>query len=179
MQPGNFDLQRALVDELHRAEEDALYSSKAHFNAAERWKSLNYVLGVPAAVISGLAGASALSQFDHHNVVAGVLSLGVAALTAVVTFLNPSEQAAIHKGFGSRYNTLKNQCRVAGSVDSGRISNDELRQRLEELSAERDQLGMDAPGIPRWAFVKARKGIEQGEAQYEVDQGGGDNGTNR
>jgi hypothetical protein len=170
------DQRGAVIDELRRVEEDAVYSSKGHFNAAERWKSLNFALGVPAAVMSGLAGASALSQFDHHNVVAGVLALVVAAVTAVITFLNPSEQSVTHKGFGNRYNALKNRCRVAANVDSRRMDVDELRQRLDELSAERDQLGADAPGIPRWAFTRARRGIEQGEAQYTIDQGGSSSG---
>lgn len=171
MQQDDNDQRGAVVDELRRIEEDVLYSSKGHFNATERWKTLNFALGVPTAVMSGLAGASALSQFDHHNVVAGVLALLVAAVTAVITFLNPSEQSVTHKGFGNRYNALKNRCRVAANVDSRQVSVDELRQRLDELSAERDQLGADAPGIPRWAFTKARRGIEQGEAQYKIDQG--------
>lgn len=167
-----------IVNELRRVEEDALYSAKSHFNAADRWRGLSYYLGVPAAVMSGLAGASALSQFDHHNVVAGVLALVVAAVTAVITFVNPSEQAAAHQGCGNRYNALRNRCRLAAEVDAILLSVDDLRGRLEELSTDRDQLGAEAPGIPRWAFEKARKGIEEGEAQYKVDLPGVDDGKN-
>ena len=72
---------------------------------------------------------------------------------------------------GNRYNALKNQSRVAAQVDGARMGVDELRQKVDELGAERDQLNADSPGIPRRAFERARKGIEQGEAQYKVDQG--------
>lgn len=176
--PANDDeLRQRLVDELHRIEEDALFSSKGHFNASQRWKTANSWLGIPTAIMSGLAGASALSQFDHHNVVAGALALLVGAITAVVTFLNPSEQSATHRGFGNRFNALKNKCRLAAQLDGVQLSPTELRQTVIELSTERDQLNEDSPGISRAAFERARKGIEEGEADYRVDRRGPGDGA--
>ena len=100
-----------------RIEEDCLYSGKSHFYAGQRWTSLHLWIGIPAAVLAAIAGASALSDFAYHSTVAGTLSILVAALTAVATFVNPSERAITHKNAGNKYNSLRNRARVFRSVE--------------------------------------------------------------
>ncbi len=78
-----------ITDEAKRIEEDSLHSSKGHFYAAQFWSKFHYSIGVPTVIMSAIAGASALSQFDNHNVIAGVLAIIVATLTALNTFMNP------------------------------------------------------------------------------------------
>ena len=48
----------ALCREAERLEEDALYSSKGHFNAEDTWVRRNYWLGVPATALGAIAGAA-------------------------------------------------------------------------------------------------------------------------
>ncbi|MGE3796396.1 MAG: SLATT domain-containing protein [Thermomicrobiales bacterium] len=155
--------------ELDRVREDATFSAKGHFNASMRWGQANYILGVPAAVLSAIAGVSALSQFNHHNTVAGVLAIIVAAITGISTFLNPSERAANHYTFGNRFNSLKNRCRLVVEIDGPTMASSSLRARLAELCAERDELNASAPQIPSWAYSRARKGIGDGESDYSAD----------
>lgn len=155
--------------EAHRIEEDSLHSAKGHFSTAYVWGNLHLWLGVPAALLAGVAGVSALAEFDHHNTVAAILSLSVAALTAIVTFLKPEERAGQHREYGNRYNALRSRARIFADVevDGGTGT---LLERLLALNEERDELNQVAPQIPAWAFRRARRGIEDGQATYKADR---------
>jgi len=163
------EAKEKIIKEAKRIEEDSLYSSKGHFYAAQFWTNLHLWIGVPATIMAAIAGASALSQFDNHQIIAGVLAILVAALSAVSTFINPNEKAAIHHGAGNRYNSLKNRVRIFSEVDVEMESDESLLAKFRTLSAQRDELNEKSPQIPKWAFRKAREGIEDGEAQYNVD----------
>lgn len=156
----------AVVKEAERIEEDALYSAKRHFNAAATWNAVHLWLGLPTALIAGVSGVSALS---HHTVIAGILALLVAGLTALTTFLNPSQRATNHHDFGNRYNALRNKTRILREIDAPTGHPTELVKELKALNRERDELNQKAPQTPRWAFIRARAGIEEGEAQYRAD----------
>ena len=54
-------------------------------------------LGLPSGVLAALAGTSALAEFDKSNLVAALLALAVAVLTALSTFLNPNRTAELHR----------------------------------------------------------------------------------
>ena len=86
-----------IINEAKRIEEDSLYSSKGHFYAGQCWTKVNLWLGSISAVLSAIAGASALSQFDYHNIVAGSLSIIVAGLTAIIAFINPKAKVVCDK----------------------------------------------------------------------------------
>ncbi|MEM2991332.1 MAG: SLATT domain-containing protein [Halobacteria archaeon] len=170
-----------------RIEEDSLYSAKAHFYAAQFWTNLHLWIGIPSAVLAAIAGASALSRFDNHNIVAGVLSLIVAALTAIATFINPRDKASAHQKAGNEYNSLRNKVGMfyrieidtveIAHVGSAEIATEDIEltkgktllDELKELSNKRDELNKESPQIPKWAYKKAKKGINAGEATYRSD----------
>jgi hypothetical protein len=161
-----------LIKEARRIEEDSLYSAKGHFVAAIFWTNFHLWIGVPTAILAAIAGASALSQFDNHNIVAGILAIIVTALTAITTFLNPNEKANSHLNAGNKYNSLRNKARIFCEIDSCGENNSiqELTKQLKELAKQRNELNQNSPQIPRWAFKRAKKGIEGGEANYKVDE---------
>ena len=163
------EAKEKIVKEAKRIEEDSLYSSKGHFYAAQFWTNLHLWIGIPTSIMAAIAGASALSQFDNHQIVAGILAILVAALSAVSTFINPNEKATIHHNAGNHYNSLKNRARIFSEIDVNVESDEGLLAKLRTLSAERDELNEKSPQIPKWAFRRARQGIEDGEAQYKVD----------
>ena len=160
-------IQAALEREAQRVEEDALYSAKGHFEAARRWNQVHFWIGLPAAVMSAGAGVSALSD---EGLLAGVLALFVAALTATATFLNPSNRSTMHHQAGTQFNGVRNRARFFREIELGLGRTDaDLALSLRELTKERDDLNVSSPQIPRWAFEKARRAIEAGEATYLVD----------
>lgn len=163
------EVKEKIINEGRRIEEDSLYSSKGHFYAAQFWTDLHLWIGIPATIMAAVAGASALSG---HGIFAGVLALIVAALGAVATFVNPNEKAAIHSRAGNKYSALKNNTRIFCEIEIELETNteDALLQKLKDLAKQRDLLNDESPQIPNWAFKKARRGIEEGEAHYQIDR---------
>src|SRR5262245_4505588 len=102
-------------NEAMRIEEDSLHSSKSHFEAANLWVKLHLSLGIPAAILAAIAGVSALKECP---VVAGILSFAVAALSALSTFLNPSERANAHLNAGNQYMSVRNRARIFREIES-------------------------------------------------------------
>jgi hypothetical protein len=84
--------RKAIADELARIEEGAEYSSNSQFEQAKLWRGTNLVLGVPAAVLAAVAGATALAT-TAGRVAAGILALCAAGLGAVMTTLNAARRA--------------------------------------------------------------------------------------
>lgn len=164
-------MRERLISEARRIEEDSLFSAKGHFSSATMWGKAYLWLGIPAAVLAAIAGVSALSRFDNSDVVSGVLALVVAGLAAVTTFLNPSERTNLHHAFGTRFNSLRNNARIFREIDCGSQEPDEeLIRKLKELANRRDELNEQSPQIGRWAYQRAKKSIEAGEAEYEVNR---------
>lgn len=166
------NIKNKMINEAKRIEEDSLYSAKGHFVAANFWTNFHLWIGVPTAILAAIAGVSALSQFDNHNIIAGILAIVVTALTAVTTFLNPNEKANSHRNAGNKYISLRNKARIFCEIACCEEDSDqELAKQLKALAKQRDELNQDSPLIPTWAYKKARKGIEEGEAKYKVDAG--------
>lgn len=159
-----------IIREAKRIEEALLYSSKGHFAASQDWKTFHLWIGVPMVILSAIAGASSLSQFDPKHIVAGLLAIGVAGLGAVITFLNPHEKVAAHLNAGNNYDSLMNKVRIFWSIEaSGTESDQILTDKLKHFSEQKDKLNQSCPQIPRRAYKKARKGISSGEGHYAVD----------
>jgi len=153
--------------EAMRLEEDALYSSKAHFEAGDCWKRLHLFLGIPAAVAATVAGISALKDYPT---ISAVLALSVAALSALITFLNPSARANSHLNAGNHDLSLRNRARMFCEIESvNPLDESELKNKLIQLSDRRDELNTGSPQIPRWAYLRAKRGIINGEATHKVD----------
>lgn len=164
------DIREKIIKEAKRLEEDCLFSAKGHFYAAQFWTNLHYWLGIPTAILAAISGASALSKFDNHNIVAGALAIIVTALVAVSTFLDPNEKTSLHRSAGNQYNSLRNKFRVFYEIKTSLNADREtLLERLNELSKQRDELNQKSPQIPHWAYKRARRGIEAGEGSYKID----------
>jgi hypothetical protein len=159
-----------VIKEAKRIEESLLHSSKGHFVAARIWGNLNLWVGVPMVVLSSIAGAAALARFDPERVIAGSLSILVAVLSAVATFLNPNERVAAHQNAGNSYDSLMNRVRIFWAIECWQSDSDQaLTERLRHFSEQKDDLNRKCPRIPPWAYRRAKKGIDAGEAKFAVD----------
>ena len=108
------NLTLALSKEAERIEEDSIHSAKGHFNASDIWRCRHYWLGIPATILGALAGAAIVKDW---TVLASLLSLAATILTALVTFLKPTERASEHKTVGDQYLALKNDARVFREIE--------------------------------------------------------------
>jgi hypothetical protein len=160
-----------VIREAKRIEESLLHSSKGHYAAAHVWGNFHLWVGIPMVLFSTIAGAAALAKVDPEHLVAGTLSIIVAALSGVATFLNPNERVSAHLNAGNSYDSLMNKARIFWAIDCWREESDQvLTERLKHFSEQKDDLNRKCPQIPRWAYKKGKKGIEEGESKYLVDE---------
>ena len=158
----------ALRREAKRIEEDAMYSSKSHFNAEDTWVHRHYWLGIPSTILAAAAGATLIRSQPE---LASVCALAASLLTGLMTFLKPNERAALHRAAAGQFLALRNDARLFREVELLQAERlNELPERLKALSAARNELNQKSPSIPRSAFVAARKGIEEGEATHKIDK---------
>lgn len=153
--------------EADRIEEDTLYSAKGQWETAREFEWLHLALGIPATVAAAVASASAVSECKALTTVLAVLA---AILAGLLTFLDPKTRANKHRQAGNAYKALSNDVRIFRTVsccDVGALA--QLTKALEEFNRRRNSLNSKSPQPSRWAFTRARKGIERGEATYRAD----------
>lgn len=158
----------AIWAELERIEEDCIHSGKAQFNAGVRWGRYHLWLGIPSVILSAAAGAAFFK--DYANI-AGAMSSIVAVLTALSTFLKPSERASSHKSSGDQYLTLRNDARVLRTIKLNAACDDAaMIANLDEITKRRNELNQASSQVLRRDFEQARKGIDEGEAAHRTDR---------
>lgn len=163
--------KEAIINEAKRIEENCLYTAKGHFLAAQFWTNFHLWVGIPTVILAGVAGTAALAKFDNDNIVAGILSIVVVVFTAVATFLNPKERSNTHLVSGNNYDSLLSRVRIFWTIDCWRENSEEiLTLKLKEFSDERERLNRECPQVSKRAYKKAKKGIQEGEANYKVDK---------
>lgn len=149
-------------------EEDCSHSGKAHFNASVRWTRWNYIFGIPSVALSAAAGAA---FFKDYAVAAGIMSSGVTVLTALMTFLKPSEKASEHKSAGDQYLSLRNDARVFREVELTQVGDDAAAiAGMNGLTTRRNELNQASRQFSNGDFKRAKKGIDRGEALHAVDK---------
>ena len=160
------ELKHAIADESKRIEEDSLHSMKGHFNSGSLWGKVNLILGLPSAILAGWASIEAFSEKPHLT---AILALFSAALTSTIVFLKPQTISNNHKNAGREYNKLKNTARRFREIELSGLEVEEAKKLINDLANQRDALNSMSPDIPRWAYEKAKKDIDEGRAEYKVD----------
>ncbi|MEK9278621.1 MULTISPECIES: SLATT domain-containing protein [unclassified Bradyrhizobium] len=163
------------MDEAKRLEETTLCSSKGHHNAAAAWASAHLWLGLPTTILSTLVGAASFAQFAKQSpeiaLAAGCISIAIAVLSGIITFLNPNKREAAHLAAAHAFDRLNNEARVFWSVDCWLEKSEVvLGAKLRDLIDRKADLNTKSPQIPRRAYERAKAGIDAGEADFKVDK---------
>jgi hypothetical protein len=157
----------AIIKEADRIEEDTLYSAKSQWETARELEWLHLALGIPATIAAAVAGISIVSD---DKVLGAVFSGASAVLTALLTFLDPKSKAATHRQAGNIFKAICNDARIFREITcQGAVPISDLEAMLAKLNERRNDGNTSAPQHTRWAFHRARKGIENGEAKYRAD----------
>ena len=162
----NWDLLRR-EDIMARAEDRrnvCLILSRAHVLASIRWSNTHLYIGVPSTVFAALAGVQAISDLNQNQTDSGgaiiyiILSILVAGLAPLLTFLNPNERANTHLAASRIYEHMGD--RYDGFLLGCIVEKRSLKEELDELvklhlaySEEKKPL----PLTPEWAFQKAKR----------------------
>ena len=164
-----------IIRESKRLEERTSDSAKGHHCAAEGWTKRHLWLGIPTVVLSTVVGATTFSKYatDYPwlGVVSGILSIVIAVLSGVTTFLNPNERGNGHLTAAHADDKLNNEARIFRTIDCWHEDSTEiLTAKLRDLVITKDDLNSNSPQIPPWAWRLAKKRIDEGETSYEVDR---------
>lgn len=154
-----------------RIAEDALYSSKAHYNDADTYGHVTRRLGYGAAILAAAAGSVALTEWSHATTTAVCLSFASAVVSVVLTLLNPADRSSRHHIAGVLYGELRAEARRVAER-SNSYSYAELKSANEHLSQRKSVLNQSSPQPSNKAYERARTGIENGESAYEIDTKG-------
>lgn len=162
----NPDIKFGILEQARQKEIYTLALSKAHFSTATIWGYLQFIVGIPNTILAAIAGASAFSKVDHSSMVAGGLSILVAILTALSTFLDPNERAKAHWKAGNEFQFLNDKFQILVNFDSfTEISPQQLKQKLEGLLEEFYKARAANPVTPYWAWKQGLKDAKQQNRQ--------------
>lgn len=127
-----------------------------------------FIVGLPAAILAALAGATALAS-SSLSVLAGSIALIAAGLTTAATFLDSATRETSYNNLAAGWQVLTNDARMRLVVD---VDNDDWLVRdargcLEDLTnRERKLLEGKAPDAE--AEAERRAEIEKIRAQVEA-----------
>lgn len=156
-----------LAAELARLDEDCSHSSKSHFNAAVRWSGYHYWIGIPATALAVIASAAI---FKHYATVAATSSMIAAVLTALLTFLKPHERSEQHRKAGNALLSILKEARFFREAKLGRLPEEQAVSAVEDLIRRQNDANEVAPMFSEADRLKARAGIEAGEAKHRIDE---------
>lgn len=166
---------KRIAAELDRIEESAKHSAQNQFEQTKIWNAIQIWLGLPATLLAALlavgTGGSLLADLVSKEF-AGVLILVSSALGATVAWLRAADRAVSCESSANEYLALQNAARIARTIDLPHLEFSEARERLEELSGQRDALNRQARTPSKLARKRANRNIEEGGQNYEVDVDG-------
>lgn len=166
--PQDSPQRAAILTEVARIHESAIYSAQGQFEAAKAWRALHWTLGVLTTAMSTLAAV--LTFATCAQVASGIVAMVAGIAAAVLTGSRPDKLAERAVARGNDYTALRNDARRLLHVQ---IPNDEigaLREALDELAQRASDLDHTSDPIPRFAYDKAKQNIERdGGQQFKVD----------
>lgn len=132
-------------------------SQFAHYTACRKLTSANLCLGVPVVALSALVAAAMLATYERSlteamRITFGCITLAVALMASLQTFLRFAERAERHRVVAARYGSIKRraeQLLVAGGVTS--------EADISDLREQTDRLTEEAPQINQYVIKSIRK----------------------
>lgn len=160
--------RESIRGEVSRIHESAVYSAQGQFEAAKAWRTIHWSLGGLTAALSTLAAV--LTFATDSQVASGILAVLAAVAAAVLTTSHPDKLAELAVARGNDYTTLRNDARrlLHIQVPSDPIAT--LREALDGLAARASDLDHISDPIPRFAYKKAKRNVEQdGGQRFRAD----------
>lgn len=155
--------------ELSRLEENARYSQQSQFEQSKIWRNTNLRLGIPAAVLAGVAGTTMLVS-DEWRVFAAIVSLLSAALATTTTTLSAERRSDRAATAANAYRDIQTEARQLLLIDLGRLEYDDARDRLRNLTDRYAEISRGAEPVLRRAYVRAQKNLAAGGQSHAIDR---------
>jgi hypothetical protein len=159
--------REAAGEELRQMIDDMLHTEKTHMAAAERLQGLNQWMGLAATVPA--TGAAATIVAAASKVAAGLLALGAAIVSGVLTFMKPERTTEQHLAAGRQLGALRVHARQVLNLDLlPTMSSSALRKTIDDIAKKKAAIDDGAPGTRKKDYGVAREKITKGT--YDRDR---------
>src|SRR6185295_6435687 len=123
-------------------------AQSAHYAAADLFRRLNYVVGVPAVVFSSVVGTAIFAGLEKETpraLVIASVSIIAAILAALQTFLRFSERAAPHATAGNWYSAIRRDIEEILHLPVDHRG--KVKDCLDAVRKEMNRASQDAPEL--------------------------------
>lgn len=154
----------SLDEELHKVIDDWHKRSdqvqNAHYDSGNLYEKRFLQLGFPVIILSALIGGMevivpvSLVEPEIAKNISGVISLIVAVLAGLQTFLKLSQRSERHRMAGARYGDIRRSLETINIICEK--SEKEAARKIEKIKEKMDSLALESPEIPRSVLKKYR-----------------------
>jgi hypothetical protein len=156
----NAGWRHAAGEELRQLIDDMLHTEKTHMATAERLQGLHLMLGLAATVLATAAAATIVAALS--KIAAGILALGAAIFSGVLTFTKPERTAERHLAAGRQLAALRVHARQVLNLDLAGLSQTVIRKTIDEIANKKAAIDDAAPGTSGRDYRVAREKITKG-----------------
>jgi hypothetical protein len=137
-----------------------------HYKMADRLGRANLRLGVPVVVLSTIIGTSVFATLKNQvdfriRIAVGMISVLMAVLASLQTFLRYAERAEKHRSAANLYSSLRREMEELRALPLS--DREPPKAPLDRLRETMDRLGKESPEIGEWAWALVRD-------QYALDE---------
>lgn len=157
-----------LIKEAKRVHESAMYSGQTQFEYSKSWRAVDRWLGGLSAGVAAVAGVTGLASILPTPAV-GLVALVAAGLGAVASSLGAPKTKTLAHASANAYLALQQDARIFINIDVHTLPLNEAREQLAQLVGRAQELNATAEIPSSRAWAKAKKGVEGGSQEYEVD----------
>jgi hypothetical protein len=147
------------VERLLEEWRNRVYAAQAaHYTSADRFRLLNYFLGVPAAIFSSVVGTAlfaGLEKDSPRTLAVASVSILAAILAALQTFLRFAERASQHAIAGDWYAAIRRDIeQLIHLLPADRGS---PKACLDEIRKEMNRAGQNSPELSSYEWRRQAK----------------------
>jgi hypothetical protein len=145
---------RRIRQEIKRIEEESFIAAEKHYASETPWFRWTYWLGIPASLLAAVSSTMSFAQVDKRGIIVGVVSMIVAILAGMLTYLDPSKKANAHHASAKSYEALFRKARLLHRVVSLKEDADlhKLEADLNLLLTEYIEISKNSLPIPGEAY---------------------------
>ena len=151
-------IKENMISELYRVEEDTNHSARGCLVTATLWGRCYLYLGIPATILAAISGAISAYNGEYSPIAATCLSILIAILAGLQTFLKPQDISKNYMDTGNSYLALRNRARIFRTITleaATSVDDENLLSEFNQITELRNELNSSCPSIPRWAYEKA------------------------
>ena len=139
-------------------------AQSAHYAAADRFRLLNYVVGIPAVVFSSIVGTAIFAGLDHdrpRTLVVAFASILAAVLAGLQTFLRFPERATQHATAADWYSAIRRDLEQVQHLPVE--ARGKVKEYLDRVRKEMNRVAQDAPelNVRLWKREAKRFGVKE------------------